>query len=289
MTTANTLQKLTITDDYMFRRVFGDKVICQRFLEELLPSKVTDLRFKDLSISSEKVIEGNPTQKGVRLDVSLQGTDTLIDVEMQAVNHKGLTKRIRYYQSMLDSITLGRGEDYSKLRLTCIIFICDFDAFSKGCPVYRKTSQLVDLYTNEVVDSYKDGSHIYILNSHFENSPVQNEITKFLQYVRTGEVIGDSSNSLAGMIARRVEAIKANSNESEVFKMYEESVRQESYTRGKKDGVQEGKAQEKNITIQKLSKKYTPQQIAEDLELPLEYVLNILSSKKDTLSAMNLS
>jgi len=66
----------------------------------------------------------------VRLDVYLKDVDKIIDVELQTYEMDALGKRTRYYQSMVDIDSLMKGDDYSELKDSYILFICKFDPFS---------------------------------------------------------------------------------------------------------------------------------------------------------------
>lgn len=64
---------------------------------------------------------------------------TLYDIEMQTTDYATpdeLPKRTRYYQAMMDMDVLNKGELYTKLRRTYIIFICTFDPFDRGRSLY---------------------------------------------------------------------------------------------------------------------------------------------------------
>ncbi|MBR3498691.1 MAG: Rpn family recombination-promoting nuclease/putative transposase [Selenomonadaceae bacterium] len=90
----------------------------------------------------EKTIEARIDGKGIRLDVYVEEKDTnrSFDVEIQISNSDNLAKRTRYYQSLIDTDKLKRGQHYSCLGESFIIFICPFDIF-KQCPPLVHLSQ----------------------------------------------------------------------------------------------------------------------------------------------------
>lgn len=62
---------------------------------------------------AQKDIRPDIDAKSVRLDVYIKdGKGTVYDIEMQAVDTKELSKRSRYYQSMLDMQLIDRGQTY---------------------------------------------------------------------------------------------------------------------------------------------------------------------------------
>ena len=130
--------ELTFIDDGMFQAVLHNPEICAELVEKLLHIKVKKVEYPEL----EKVIAPFYTTKGVRLDVYLKDEDKIIDVELQSYPQDALGKRTRYYQSMIDMDSLMKGQDYSELKDSYILFICTFDPFKDadgkkaGLPCY---------------------------------------------------------------------------------------------------------------------------------------------------------
>ena len=55
---------------------------------------------------------------------------------MQMSDSKFLPQRVRYYQGLIDLDKLKRGDHYSILGESFIIFICPFDHFHRGRYIY---------------------------------------------------------------------------------------------------------------------------------------------------------
>ena len=87
--------------------------------------RVKQVKYPEL----EKAIEPYYTSHGVRLDVYLKDENRVIDVELQSHPQKALGKRMRYYQPMVDCDSLMKGQPYTKLKESYILFICKFDPF----------------------------------------------------------------------------------------------------------------------------------------------------------------
>ena len=84
----------------------------------------------------EKTISPYYETKGVRLDVYVKDSDKVFDIELQNSAGVDIYLRTRYYQSMLDTDNLLKGEHYSKLPESFIIFICNYDPFNLKLPIY---------------------------------------------------------------------------------------------------------------------------------------------------------
>lgn len=118
-------EELNFADDGMFQTVMKNPEASAELVERLLGVRVKNVKYPKL----EKKIAPYYATKGVRLDVYLKDVDKIIDVELQTYEMDALGKRTRYYQSMVDIDSLIKGEDYSELKDSYILFICKFDPF----------------------------------------------------------------------------------------------------------------------------------------------------------------
>ena len=118
-------EELNFADDGMFQAVMKNPEASSELVERLLGVRVKGVKYPKL----EKKIAPYYATKGVRLDVYLKDADKIIDVELQTYEMDALGKRTRYYQSMVDIDSLMKGEDYTELKDSYILFICTFDPF----------------------------------------------------------------------------------------------------------------------------------------------------------------
>lgn len=124
---------LTIQDDFMFCQVMKNKNLCKTFLEMLLADKIGNITH----IASQSTVAPESEAKFVRLDILVQDEkNNFYDIEMQVVNEHNVAKRMRYYQSALDVSFLDKGEYYTNLKDSYIIFVCLFDFIGKNKAVY---------------------------------------------------------------------------------------------------------------------------------------------------------
>ena len=106
--------------------------LCKELLEKLLHIKIDHIIYPEL----EKELTAYYEMKSVRLDVYVKDSDKIFDIEMQNQPTNYLPLRTRYYQSMIDVDNLLKGEEYSNLKESFIIFICQFDPFNENLPCY---------------------------------------------------------------------------------------------------------------------------------------------------------
>lgn len=171
-----TLEEQTIKDDFMFGAVMKDPKKCKPLLEKILGVKIRKIEYPQL----QKVIEHTMDAKSVRLDVYVEDDkQTIYNIEMQITSQKCLPKRMRYYQGMIDLNIVEKGEDYSKLKKSYIIFICDYDAFGKGRHVY--TFENVCIEDSSI--RFGDDAVKIVLNTQGTADDVSEELKEVLHYI----------------------------------------------------------------------------------------------------------
>ena len=105
-------EELRLSDDFMFWKVMLDKENCHTMLERLIGKSIESLSV----ITGQHSVKPTKESKGVRYDIhSIDKNDVHYVAEMQnrAENKrkdKYLSKRVRYYFSMMDTQQLDSGE-----------------------------------------------------------------------------------------------------------------------------------------------------------------------------------
>ncbi len=125
-------REITITDNFMFATVMQNEGICSPFLERMLGIGIEKIVY----LEREKDLRIDPYSKGIRLDVHVKDSSRVFCLEMQCDDRKDTPLRTRYYQGMQDISFLDKGNVYLDLPETYILFVCLFDLFGKGLPVY---------------------------------------------------------------------------------------------------------------------------------------------------------
>ena len=107
-----------------------------------------------------------------------------------------LGKRIRYYESMLNMDALMKGQDYTLLKDSYIVFICTEDPFKNNKEIYYG----LPCYTfrniceeNNTVD-LNDKSLKVIYNASAYGKAEDKRIREFLRFVHTQEPGEDDLN-----------------------------------------------------------------------------------------------
>ena len=220
-------QEATIKRDVIFTKVFGEsKKLTLELLQIILPKLRIE---KIIDIIPEDREKENIVYRGVRFDVYAKDENNrMYDIEMQVVNHHDLGKRIAYYQNKLSSKALKPSQKFFEKNDTYVIFVCDFDYFHLGLPIYHTTMRLKE-DLNRIVDT---GEYSVILNSRAKDfSSVSPEVNAFLEYVRENKV----SNEFTKDLDREVKKVKSSTETRDSFMTWEEKLAEERYYAGKKE------------------------------------------------------
>ena len=201
----------TIKNNFIFSKVMEtEHEICRELLEMILKVKIAKISFPE----REKVIELRTDSKSVRLDVYVEGNNNRsFDIEMQVSNSDNLSKRMRYYQSLIDGDKLKHGQHYSELGESYIIFICPFDRFKQGRHIYTFREFCVEDKNVEL----KDGATKIFLSTKGTMNDVSNGVKNFLNYVEDGTIKGKFVKKLD----EAVQIVKTNQKVRKEFMTYQ--------------------------------------------------------------------
>lgn len=228
-------RSLTVTDDYMFGRVFSDKNLCKKLIELLLGVKV-----KSLSVPPEyqKGFQTSPASRGVRFDVYTESKDKAFDIEMQTTKEKDLPLRMRYYQSSMDTSLIKKGQPFSALKRTYVLFISTVDQFGYGEPVY----ELETAVKGHPEYKFDDKRREIVYNISACGKMKNGAVKSFLEYIATGEAKMEFEKE----VDEKVEEVKDDEywkNNYISIQMWKWDAIREGEERGKTVGMAEGRAE----------------------------------------------
>ena len=224
-------EELTIQDNFLFQKVMQNPRICKRLIEKLLGIKVKSITYPE----AEKTLSAGFSNKDIRLDLYVETNNgTLLDIEMQTTAGKSewLPKRTRYYQSMIDVNIIMKGDDYTELKTSFVIFICTFDPFDENRRIYTFRHRCVEHDGLEL----GDGTTKIFLNTKGSVGEVDEDIRKFLSYVDGHAAEGKFTQD----IAREVEKVKLHKEtrlEYMTLLMEIKEQKRESREEGRREGI----------------------------------------------------
>ena len=262
------IEELTFTDDYMFGYVMRNEEICKGLLERLLQIKIERLEYPEL----QKTITPHYENKGVRLDVYVQDSNRVFDVEVQNILDDDLPTRTRYYQSMMDIDLLLKGKKYSELKESFIIFVCKDDFYGEGFPCYTFSNLCHEKRTLE----FGDKTHKFIFNAAAFQSEKDLERKSLLEYIKNKE----STSDFTKMIDQLVEKTKENQTFRGDYMAWG-LAEQDAEKRGYNAGIADGAEQKAIDTAKKLLLENLPiDLIVRTTGLPLESVQKLAKTQE---------
>ena len=223
-------EDLTFADHYIFEKVLQNAEICQELLERLLKIKIDHIEYPEI----EKTISPYYETKGVRLDVYIKDSDKVFDIELQNAIDEDLPLRTRFYQSMLDCDNLLKGQDYSELPTSFVIFICKYDSFNLGLPIYTFQNRCEENSTLLLND--KAIKKIFNATAYKNEKDV--EISAFLQYICNQKPVDDFTEKLSSIV-EKIKKHEVNRKEYQSMNLHD----RDNFRRGLKEGIEQGISQ----------------------------------------------
>ena len=266
-----TWEELTIQDNFLFQKVMQNKRICKHLIERILDIKIQEITFPD----AEKSIDIRYDSKGIRLDVYVKDeTGCVFDIEMQCTNgvDDELAKRTRYYQGMIDMEILEKGELYNKLNPTFIIFICTFDPFQEGLPMYTFRNRCVEKEGLELGDQTTK----LFLNSKGRSETLDPDIAAFLRYVDGNAPHGEFAKELDQEVLR-VKKHDETRREYMTLAMELRKFKEEGIAQGIEQGIEQGSEKKEQFIIMNMVGMHMPvDSIAQMVGQTPQYVQHVI-------------
>ena len=225
-------EQLTIADDFMFCKIMTTHPkLCRHLLELILQVPIREIHFPQ----AQKTIDLTADAKSIRLDVYVNDEKgTIYNIEMQTSSNVNLPKRSRYYQDMIDLNILEKGKDYMELPGSIVIFICTFDQFHRGIPVYTFSNRCHELPDLELNDATKK----IFLNPCGSREGLSADLNAFFDYL-----LGHLSDN---QFVRSIEESVENARQHKEWRREYMTLLmrdQENFRAGKAEGLAEGKAE----------------------------------------------
>ena len=211
--------ELTFSDDFVFKLVMDDAETFKTVLGVIMPQiEVEEI----MSLETEEPLSFNYFTHGVVFDIQARlkaktrdrVVEYHIDFEMQVLSTGEDWQRALYYLCSLVSTSLKRGEAYGGLPECCVVFICKFDPFGRGLPVY--TYELVCKEDASLEAS--PNIRVMFINAAAWQKCTDSELRAFSCYVMTGA----ASTPATCLVAARTAQVKNdNSKEGSFMGIYE--------------------------------------------------------------------
>ena len=261
---------IPITNGFAFAEVFTkDMEVTRQFVEVITGKKISDIRVAH----PERTVLAGITSKSIRYDLLLESQKEYIDLEMQLYNDDDVLRRIRYYHSAMDAEVTRRGELYSDLKDSIVIFIyMNNDPFKKGRTIYEIKKTLADC-DNMIVE---DGQYSFIVNfSAFRKRTDNTELEYLVDYFRKREV--------NGKLTERIDFILSELNDKPVWRenimTLDEMIEKARLEERKKAEEEKNLAiaeERKQTVLKMIGKGFEVQTVSEIMDLPVEDIISFV-------------
>ena len=225
----------------MFEKVLQNQEICQELLERLLKIKIDHIEYPEI----EKTISPYYETKGVRLDVYVKDSDKVFDIELQNAIDFDLPFRTRYYQSMIDTDNLLKGEHYSNLPESFIIFICTYDPIGDNLPSYTYKTCCIENPKRIMKD--KITKKFYNATAYKQEKDM--EISAFLEYICNQKTVDDFTSKIDSFV-QKIKKQEVNRKEYSSVNIHDQDI----YFKAKNEGISQGEYQAKVETAKNMLK-----------------------------------
>ena len=252
------IDKFRLMDDDFMSVVFDNNIEATQLVLDII---LSDKKFTVKSVTSQqeyKSIEG----RTIKLDIYAEDENGIpFDVEIQRADKGAVPKRARFHSSMLDTRLLAKGDDFSELKDTYVIFITENDVLKKGLPIYR-----IERTVKETGELFGDGAHIMYVNGKYDGT---DDIGKLMHDFRQK----NASDMNFEPLAEKVRYFKENEGGRGSMCKIVEDLRKEA----REEARAETQIEERNDFAIKLLKtnKHSVSEIAELTNLTVEEVENL--------------
>lgn len=274
----NTIGRLSVKNDFVFKRLFakkGNENFLKEFLSELLKMEINTIK-----IAHDIVLEKNiKDEKLGILDIKAQLDNGIhINIEMQRSDEKNIVKRSTFYASNIIASQLKKRENYKNLKPVIVIFIMDFNHFETK-EYITKTVTVSD--KDRKYEINEDMVYYYIELPKFRNTEldIDNKVEQWLAFV-DGENkeelrMAIKNNDLIKMADEELEYLTGDEHTKRLAELRDKYIIE--LETAKSDGFEDGEKNEKiKIAKNMLNKNIKPEFIADITGLSISQIDEII-------------
>ena len=221
------IASLTLMDD-LFMQVVLEEQACTEYILQTILGK------SSLKLKEQRLQKRLPNLHGRALVLDCLCTDEkglLYNIEVQNSSAGAIPKRARYHAALMDTHTLKKGEKFSKLPESYVIFITDKDVLGEGEQLYQ-----IERVIRKSGNLFKDGSHILYFNTARQDDNVLGKLAKDFKEANPKEIQSE-------VLSHRVASLKEGKLDREGEKKMNvllEKYRKKAVEEGMEKGIEKG-------------------------------------------------
>ena len=225
------IASLTLMDD-LFMQVVLEEQACTEYILQTILGK------SSLKLKEQRLQKRLPNLHGRALVLDCFCTDEkglLYNIEVQNSSAGATPKRARYHAALMDTHALKKGEKFSKLPESYVIFITDKDVLGEGEQLYQ-----IERVIRKSGNLFKDGSHILYFNTARQDDNALGKLAKDLKEANPKEI-------KSKVLSHRVASLKEGKLDKEgekkmnvLLEKYRKKAVEEGIEKGLAQGIQQG-------------------------------------------------
>ena len=225
------IESLTLMDD-LFMEVVLEEQACTEYILQTILDK------SSLKLKEQRLQKRLSNLHGRALVLDCLCTDEkglLYNIEVQNSSAGAIPKRARYHAALMDTHTLKKGEKFSKLPESYVIFITEKDVLGEGEQLYQ-----IERVIRKSGNLFKDGSHILYFNTARQDDNALGKLAKDLKEANPQEIQSD-------VLSHKVASLKEGKLDQEgekkmnvLLEKYRKKAVEEGIEKGLAQGMQQG-------------------------------------------------
>ena len=225
------IASLTLMDD-LFMQVVLEEQACTEYILQTILDK------SSLKLMEQRLQKRLPNLHGRALVLDCLCTDEkglLYNIEVQNSSAGAIPKRARYHAALMDTHTLTKGEKFSKLPESYVIFITDKDVLGEGEQLYQ-----IERVIRKSGNLFKDGSHILYFNTARQDDNALGKLARDFKEANPKEI-------QSKVLSHRVASLKEGKLDREgekkmnvLLEKYRKKAVEEGIEKGMEKGIEKG-------------------------------------------------
>ena len=225
------IASLTLMDDLSMQVVLEEQACTEYILQTILDKT-------SLKLMEQRLQKRLPNLHGRALVLDCLCTDEkglLYNIEVQNSSAGAIPKRARYHAALMDTHTLKKGEKFSKLPESYVIFITDKDVLGEGEQLYQ-----IERVIRKSGNLFKDGSHILYFNTARQDDNALGKLARDFKEANPKEIQSE-------VLSHRVASLKKGKLDREgekkmnvLLEKYRKKAVEEGIEKGIEKGIEQG-------------------------------------------------
>lgn len=253
---------LKITNDYVFKRIFGQKKNSD-ILKDLLQAILTDIEIRSIKVNQEVSLERQlMTDKLGILDiVATLNNGVKVNIEMQVKDYHNTVDRSVFYESGIFHENLNKNEDYLQIPKAIGIWILNYDIFNSG--PFHEIARLKRDYENIVLTDKIEIHYIQLPKFKKKCKRISNKLEEWLSFISCNnlEEISMIENEYVKKAEEELEYLSGDAAERRLAELREKAIRDEAAAmagatrRGIEHGLKQGRKEGQELEKIQIAKK----------------------------------